>query len=187
MLTQAALVDRIREHRPDVGRTPEAAWAATALVLAPDGRGRPTILFIERAERAGDRWSGHMALPGGRRSPEDATLAETARREALEEVGVPLDAPVGRLDDVRGRVHGGAVATFVFTLEAQATVIPDPGEVAGAVWVPVDHLRSAEAATRHPFAGVGLLPALRFEHYVIWGLTHRILHGFFAAAGAPLP
>lgn len=52
--------------------------------------GDPEILFIKRAARIGDKWNGHVALPGGKRDPEDEDDAVTAMREALEEVGIDL-------------------------------------------------------------------------------------------------
>ncbi len=52
--------------------------------------GDPEILFIKRATRVGDKWNGHVALPGGKRDPEDDDDAVTAAREALEEVGIDL-------------------------------------------------------------------------------------------------
>lgn len=52
--------------------------------------GDPEILFIKRATRVGDKWNGHVALPGGKRDPEDQDDAVTAVREAMEEVGVDL-------------------------------------------------------------------------------------------------
>jgi hypothetical protein len=52
--------------------------------------GDPEILFIKRATRVGDKWNGHVALPGGKRDPEDDDDAVTAMREALEEVGIDL-------------------------------------------------------------------------------------------------
>lgn len=52
--------------------------------------GDPEILFIKRAARIGDKWNGHVALPGGKRDPEDDDDAVTAMREALEEVGIDL-------------------------------------------------------------------------------------------------
>jgi hypothetical protein len=52
--------------------------------------GDPEILFIKRAARVGDKWNGHVALPGGKRDLEDADDAATAMREALEEVGIDL-------------------------------------------------------------------------------------------------
>jgi hypothetical protein len=52
--------------------------------------GDPELLFIKRAARVGDKWNGHVALPGGKRDPEDDDDAVTAMREALEEVGIDL-------------------------------------------------------------------------------------------------
>jgi hypothetical protein len=52
--------------------------------------GDPELLFIKRAARIGDKWNGHVALPGGKRDPEDADDAVTAMREAHEEVGIDL-------------------------------------------------------------------------------------------------
>jgi hypothetical protein len=53
--------------------------------------GDPELLFIKRATRVGDKWTGHVALPGGKRDPEDADDQVTAMREAIEEVGIDLD------------------------------------------------------------------------------------------------
>ena len=85
--------------------TPAAAeilQAAVALVVR--GGERLEVLLIKRAKREHDPWSGHMALPGGRRDPADASLLETAMRETREETGVALDdrgVHLGRLEEVR--------------------------------------------------------------------------------------
>lgn len=52
--------------------------------------GEPEVLFIKRASRIGDRWTGHVALPGGKRDPEDVDDKEAAIREAWEEIGFDL-------------------------------------------------------------------------------------------------
>lgn len=54
-------------------------------------RGDPEVLFIKRASRVGDRWTGHVALPGGKRDPEDVEDKATAIRETREEIGLDLD------------------------------------------------------------------------------------------------
>jgi 8-oxo-dGTP pyrophosphatase MutT (NUDIX family) len=65
--------------------------------------GDPEALFIKRASRVGDRWTGHVALPGGKRDPEDADDRATATRETWEEIGLDLNAenaiPVGNLSE----------------------------------------------------------------------------------------
>ena len=52
--------------------------------------GDPEAVFIKRASRVGDRWTGHIALPGGRRDPEDADDRAAAIRETSEEIGLDL-------------------------------------------------------------------------------------------------
>lgn len=52
--------------------------------------GDPELLFIKRSSREGDRWTGHVALPGGKRDPEDEDDKATAIREAQEEIGMDL-------------------------------------------------------------------------------------------------
>lgn len=183
-------LDRVAAHRPrlaDAGRI--GFRAATALVLAISPS--PHLIVIRRATRAGDPWSGHAALPGGRHDQDDGDLVTTARRETLEEVGVCLpEAPVGRLDDLGGRTHNGVVSTFVFTLESQVPMRPEPGEVAGAHWVPLDVLTDPRHRIRHPHRRVGPFPAWSWptgmppplDDLVIWGLTHRTLSNFLEVA-----
>lgn len=161
-------------------------WAATALVLG-DGPHGPGVCFIQRTERAGDRWSGHMALPGGRRDRQDPDLAATARRETREEVGLDLPAPTGRLADVGGPGRRRRVAAFVFCLDDQPPLVPDPREVQDALWIPLSSLLDPGAAVRHHWSGVVGFPGIRHGERVIWGLTHRIVAAFVEALHLELP
>lgn len=186
-----ALRDRLAAYRPvRWDGTDGGARASVALVVRP----APTdldLLLIRRAEAPGDPWSGHMALPGGRRSPADADARATAARETREEVGVDLAAagvPLGSLDDVAplSRAPRIVVSPFVFAVPPGTTTTPNH-EVALAVWVPLQRLAAPGAATEylHALASGEQLrfPAIGFEEHVIWGLTHRILTHFFAVAG----
>lgn len=159
--------------------------AATALILHA-GRSGPEALFIRRSERPGDPWSGHVALPGGRREPADEHLAATAAREAAEEVGVALDTPLARLDAVAGRTRGPGVVPYVFAVGGRPELQLETREVARAMWVPLAHLLDDDRRTRHPVRGVGPFPGIRLGDDVLWGLTLRIMERFFAALGLRL-
>lgn len=53
--------------------------------------GEPEVLLIKRAARTGDRWTSHIALPGGKRDPGDSSDAATSVRETREEIGLELE------------------------------------------------------------------------------------------------
>lgn len=180
---------RVAAHRPRTHQPRGSGFhAATALVLTrePD----PRLVVIRRASRTGDPWSGHAALPGGRRDDTDPDLAHTARRETAEEVGLHVGDPVGRLDDIGGRTHPGVVSPFVFAVREAAPLVPEPGEVAAAHWVPLRVLTDPAHRTRHPSRHVGPWPAWSWptgmeppmDDLVIWGLTHRTLTNFLEVA-----
>jgi 8-oxo-dGTP pyrophosphatase MutT (NUDIX family) len=165
---------------------PHHPWqAAVAVVLAPGTTGLD-LAFIERLQRPGDRWSGHMALPGGKREPGDRDLAATAARETAEEIGVDLPAPVARLSDQRGRTSRGSVAAFVFGIDHRPELRPQPTEVAAADWIALSHLFDPANAVRRRWAGVPF-PGIAHRDRVIWGLTHRVLEDLGDRLGLTLP
>ena len=171
--------------------------AAVAMVLRED-RGPAEVLFIERAAREGDPWSGHMAFPGGRLDPEDASSRGAAERETLEEVGVSLEgAPyLGRLDDLTGRPSapdgGMVVSAHVYHLATPPRELAINHEVAEAFWFPLRGLLEDERHVTYPHATYGghKLPGILVGHperHIVWGLTYRFLNVFFDAVGNPLP
>ena len=154
-------------------------WAAVAVVLAPNP---DAILLIRRADRTGDPWSGHMALPGGRRELGDSSLLDTAVRETWEEVGFRLRPSdmAGVLDDVIPRtpvLPPIAVRPYVFITTARPeTTLSE--EVSTATWIPLNHLLLPE--THHPVrldvAGqTWLVEAFELPNGIVWGMTERIL------------
>ena len=121
-----AIVDHINQvvtaHNPQEV-TPKASTrqAAVAVILRETANG-PELLFIKRAEKEGDPWSGHMAFPGGHRDPGDDSLEAAARRETLEEIDLDLSGAqyIGALDhqhaQPRGRVLDMLIAPHVYIL-----------------------------------------------------------------------
>jgi 8-oxo-dGTP pyrophosphatase MutT (NUDIX family) len=163
--------------------------AAVALLLRP--RDTLDVLLIKRAEQERDPWSGHVALPGGRRDASDADLLETAQRETQEEVGIPLQRVgnwLGRLDDVAPRslrLPPLTIAAFVFEVPPDTAATPNPREVDAALWVPLPALQQPDAVSELVLeleGGSRRFPSLRYGEHVIWGLTHRILTQFLEHA-----
>ena len=178
---------RLAAFQPHVIDEPKVARAAVALVLAEVDRD-VDLLLIQRAIRDDDPWSGHMALPGGRRDPDDTDAVATASRETHEEVGVDLQhgaEVIGRLDELRAvarhRPLDLVISPVVFALREPVTLRPSPREVESAIWVPLSFLASPHSDATHDRTLDGVTnqyPAFRYQHYTIWGLTHRILQGF---------
>jgi 8-oxo-dGTP pyrophosphatase MutT (NUDIX family) len=173
------LVARVGAHEPDVAST---CWAAVALILT-EGPAGPELLLTRRAARTGDRWSGDMALPGGKAEPHDDGVEATAAREAAEETGVHVGPAVGRLDDVEGRPTANRIAAVVFTVDGRPEPVPEPREVAQAMWLPVASLADPASRGWYRYKGVMPFPSITVDGHMIWGLTHRILTQFMDVTG----
>lgn len=198
----AAIMARLegREAGLDVV-TQERQAAVAAILRAPAGLlgtaldpavsrepGEAELLLIRRAEHPADPWSGHMALPGGRREPWDESLLATAIRETREEVGIDLEAHgtlLARLPDVpavaRGRRVGMIIAPFVFALRSTPALTLS-NEVAEALWTPLGPLARGERASIYAYTHEGSvlqLPCLRVDERVVWGLTYLMLAQLF--------
>jgi 8-oxo-dGTP pyrophosphatase MutT (NUDIX family) len=194
-------VDQIRRalsrHRPQViPREEVTVEAAVALVLAGLD-GELSLCAIRRSERPDDPWSGHMALPGGRSSPEDGGPRGAAERETFEEVGLELAEAqlLGPLSEMLVRLGGSsramALAPFVYYLgEELAPFVVHDEEVAEAFWIPLAYLWDAQNASRMEWERQGtklMYPAIRFGEQAIWGITFRVLTLFSDVLDAPLP
>jgi 8-oxo-dGTP pyrophosphatase MutT (NUDIX family) len=161
-----------------------------ALILVEEADGL-AALFIHRAERVGDPWSGQVALPGGRREPADRDLLATAVREAREETGVDLAAAelLGAWDDLAPRattLPPVVVRPFVFAL-AQRPPLGTSPEVQRAFWLPLARLTAPDVRSEMTLAVRGTtvtLPAYRVDGEVIWGMTERIVTPFLQLIGA---
>ncbi len=188
-LTLDHIEQRLAAHDARTIEGPEFEAAAVAVTLRETDRG-VEALFIRRAEHPQDRWSGHMAFPGGKVDAEDAGRQQAAVRETLEEVGVDLAAdarPIGRLDDLqamaRGRLLTMAVSPYVYALQRPVELTLDETEVSECVWIPLAPLLAGEHDSEIPWkfgaAGV-MLPCFQVGPHCIWGLTWRMLANLFS-------
>jgi 8-oxo-dGTP pyrophosphatase MutT (NUDIX family) len=153
--------------------------AAVALLLAPDP---DRLLLIRRAERAGDPWSGQLALPGGRHDAGDTDLLATAIRETAEETGIRLEREWCRaeLDDLVPRtptLPPIMVRPFIFLLgEAIAPGLSN--EVVHAAWWPLADLLAEGVRGRRTVTIRGEARAVEWYQLpegLLWGMTERIV------------
>ncbi|KAF1961051.1 nudix family hydrolase [Byssothecium circinans] len=153
--------------------------------------GDPELLFIKRATRIGDKWNGHVALPGGKRDPEDEDDQVTAMREALEEVGIDLSynnaIAVGNLPQRVVTTSWGKVPLMVLCPYIYLLTSPNyppqclqPTEVASTHWVPLRALQSSSLRT-HEYADVSARLARSELGIKRWFLQAMLSKMMFAA------
>jgi 8-oxo-dGTP pyrophosphatase MutT (NUDIX family) len=170
------LIEELRTWRASSPHD-EVALAAVATILRA-GTSSPEVLFIERAMREGDPWSGDVAFPGGKREKSDDSLQATAMRETLEEIGLKLDPEsfVVRLEDVFGRVNGYRVAQFVFVVNEEHALTLN-AEAVSAFWIPMTTLVAPELVENVTIERGGVafeVPCIRLGEKILWGMTFRM-------------
>jgi 8-oxo-dGTP pyrophosphatase MutT (NUDIX family) len=160
---------------------------ARASVLVPVVmRERPALLLTERTTHLSTH-SGQVAFPGGKRDDTDVDAADTALREAHEEIGLERS-----LAEVLGEMPTYTTGTMFVITPVVALVRPDyrlalnAFEVADAFEVPLDFLMDPAHHRRHriEFSGVQRewfsMPYMdgTSERYV-WGATAAMLRNFY--------
>ncbi|PFH59686.1 hypothetical protein XA68_12009 [Ophiocordyceps unilateralis] len=90
----AAAISRLRAYRPPPfplwDTLPSRRRAAVLVLLYADRHGDLRVVVTMRATSL-RTFSGHAALPGGKADDEFETPFQIARREAFEEIGLPVD------------------------------------------------------------------------------------------------
>lgn len=162
--------------------------AAVAIVLRRTADDVVELLLIKRSEREDDPWSGHVALPGGRRDPSDVTLQDTAIRETREETGIDVTRDgivLGMLDELRPRtptLPPIIVTPFVAIVRHDVT-IETSDEVAVAFWVALASLEDPSLTVESEVSARGStwrVPSYLLGGHIVWGMTERILRNLQA-------
>lgn len=189
-------LERLLAHRAELAvRAGDLPRASVAALVRERAAGGLELLFIRRADRDGDPWSGQMAWPGGRHSPSDASALHTAQRETLEEIGVDLTRvarPIARLDDVVPFTRTTTpllVTPFVFAVEGEIRCSLNH-EVAEVHWAPLDPIARGEGREPYLFTRDSFqmaFPSVRVGPHPVWGMTLRLLEDFLAELGVERP
>lgn len=163
-------------------RTPARAAVLVPVVM----RERPMVLLTERATQLSTH-SGQVAFPGGKCDATDRDAADTALREAHEEVGLERG-----LSEVLGQLPTYTTGTMFLVTPVVALVQPDyrlalnAHEVADAFEVPLDFLMNPAHHRRHRFDVNGATRTWLSMPYMdgnterfIWGATAAMLRNFY--------
>ncbi len=185
-------LERILRERKGVKISRESSFiSASVMVILKDEKNEYSMLFIKRPEKGSDPFSGHMAFPGGKMKEEDESRLETAIRETLEETGIDLKRNgkiLGELDDVspiNPRVNHYIVSPYIALVTEGAEVKPNE-EVAEFVWIPLSDLKNEKTFEVRVVEKNGMELedfTFRYRHYLIWGMTARILIQFLSIVG----
>ena len=143
------------------------------------------LLLIKRAHFDRDPWSGHMALPGGRRDPKDINLQHTAIRETLEETALELGEGTQYLGQLKAfkpssvRLPKLTITPFVFGVGRHVQASVASPEVDQVFWVSLDELRGPNSESYVeifiPNGQKQEFPCYMVEEEPVWGLTYRII------------
>jgi len=179
---RSRLLKEERPLAPEPGRTP----AGVLLLLLPKPEGY-AVLLTKRTDLV-EHHKGEISLVGGARDPEDATLLETALREAQEEMGVrPEDVEVlGALEPARPLTSPFVIQPYVGLLPYPYPFRPSPQEIAQVLEVPLASLQDPanlreEARLRH--GKVVREHWFAYGEHLIYGATARILRRFLDLLG----
>ncbi len=137
--------------------------------------GQPTSLLFTVRHADLPTHPGQISFPGGKRDPGDASLYDTALREATEELGLHADQDItvlGMLDDVPTPA-GFVITPVVAAMQAPLALSPNEREVAEVFFVPLPHLPTVhrQGAEREFMGHRYVFHEYQYEKWHIWGAT----------------
>jgi 8-oxo-dGTP pyrophosphatase MutT (NUDIX family) len=160
---------------------PSPAGEIPAAVLVPlflAGEAAEPHLVLTRRRSDLKRHAGEISFPGGRRDAGDADLAETALREAEEEIGLPRTEVrlLGELPPTSTFATNYVIHPFVGLIAEGRAWRLSAREVDAVLELPLKTLRAGRTRTRMERRGITFeTDAYVVDEHLIWGATARIL------------
>jgi 8-oxo-dGTP pyrophosphatase MutT (NUDIX family) len=168
-------------------------YAGVLLLLYPRN-GELYFVLMLRSDHPADRHKGQISLPGGRYEPFDTDYRATALREAREELGIALAAVelLGILSTLYIPPSNFYIYPSVAYTPERPAFVPEPGEVAELIEVPLTTLldpqtRTVEEWTMPQYNNTKvMMPHYHINSHKVWGATAMVLAEFAALLGAEL-
>jgi len=161
-----------------------------AAILAPvvESPG-PSLIFTVRSD-ALSRHPGEVSFPGGL-VDEGESLADAARREAFEEIGLDPALPrlVGALPAVHTYVSAILVVPFVGLLGSPPDLFAAEAEIKEIIRVDLARLAAVEEPMELPRADDTPWKGWAYpvDDQMIWGATGLMVHSFLEVLRAEAP
>lgn len=158
-----------------------ARQSSVLILLFPDLSGKISTTFIKRVEYDGVH-SGQISFPGGKSEETDTDLADTALREAEEEVGIIRNRVeiIGALSDLFVPPSNFIVRPYIAQTGSQPHFTANKREVAEIFTVPLSYFADLKAIEEYtiPYRnGLNItVPGFMFNNHLIWGATAMILN-----------
>lgn len=187
------LLDRVRAARAEdftrMRKPAEGGRDSAVLVLLADDGPSPDVLVLQRAATLRNH-AGQPAFPGGAADPGDTGAADTALREAWEEVGLDRASVtvLAELPKLWIAVSDFVVTPVLAWWHAPHDVHPrDAGEVARVARLPIAELVDPRnrVRVRHPSGWLG--PAFQVRGMLVWGFTAGVLSALLEMGGWARP
>ena len=124
------------------------------------------------------RHAGEISFPGGRRDEADGDLAQTALREAEEEIGLPRSqvSILGQLPEVSTFVTNYVIHPYVASIPAGIAWVLSPLEVDEVIELPLAQVRAGRGRTRMQRRGITFeTDTYTVGEHLVWGATARII------------
>ena len=167
------------------GSPPIEDLPKAAVLLAVTAEEEPQLIYTLRSNKVSSH-KGEVAFPGGREEQNDSTLADTALREAEEEIGLDrnLVEVLGSLDTTVSR-HGISVTPYVGIIPPNPNLDESSTEIESFFRVPISYLANDIRHRNDKVTEGGetfYMPAYKYNEYIIWGLTAMITVNFLKLA-----
>lgn len=159
-----------------------------AAVLVPLVRvdGEWALLFTRRSDELLDH-KGEVSFPGGSVESQDQDFAQTALREAWEEVGLPSQKVqiLGAMD-VFHTISNFCLKPVIGVIQWPMDLTNNPAEVVRTFWIPIHWLVDSKHWKEIPRRlSNGRTETViiydDFDGETLWGITARITHEFLKA------
>lgn len=151
---------------------------AAVLVPIASYSGRAEVILTKRASSL-KHHPGQIAFPGGKQDETDTNAAQTALREAWEEIGLPIEqAEILGVLPPHETVTGFQVTPVLAHIKAPFPILPERGEVDEVFAAPLSHLmdQTNYVVQYRYWRGVKRkYYTVPYGPYYIWGATARML------------